>query len=85
MKKNIHYLYFSEMASNLIKILFKPPPQVLHIYSHLVRRSWSLKQEKPFVSIVTAQLNLNWSWSETLKWVGTHHPTQELLRHFQIA
>ena len=23
--------------------------------------------------IVTAQLNLNWSWSETLKWVGSHH------------
>ena len=25
--------------------------------------------------IVTAQLNLNWSWSETLKWVGSHPPT----------
>ena len=25
--------------------------------------------------IVTAQLNLNWSWCETLKWVGSHHPT----------
>ena len=24
--------------------------------------------------IVTAQLNLNWSWSETLKWVGSHTP-----------
>ena len=23
---------------------------------------------------VTAQLNLNWSWSETLKWVGSHPP-----------
>ena len=38
--------------------------------------------------IVTAQLNLNWSWSETLKWVGSHppHPThQELLKHFQAT
>ena len=29
-------------------------------------------------NVVTAQLNLNWSWSETLKWVGSHpphHPT----------
>ena len=26
-------------------------------------------------NIVTAQLNLNWSWSETLKWVGTHPTT----------
>ena len=25
--------------------------------------------------IVTAQLNLNWSWSETLKWVGSHPTT----------
>ena len=27
------------------------------------------------IIIVTAQLNLNWSWCETLKWVGSHHPT----------
>ena len=25
--------------------------------------------------VVTAQLNLNWSWCLTLKWVGSHHPT----------
>ena len=39
------------------------------------------------MDIVTAQLNLNWSWSETLKWVGTHPPPthQELLRHFQAT
>ena len=26
--------------------------------------------------VVTAQLNLNWSWCQTLKWVGSHPPTR---------
>ena len=40
-----------------------------------------------FMVFVTAQLNLNWSWSLTLGRKPPPHPTttQELLRHFQIT
>ena len=37
---------------------------------------------KPCGDIVTAQLNLNWSWCLTLKWVGSHHPTTTTTRNF---
>ena len=35
----------------------------------------SLELQSAIWTTVTSQLNLNWSWSETLKWVGSHHPT----------